>query len=517
MIYRLAPWVAAAILALIVAAQAQFPGYTPVNSVQIGHGAAQPPGWDFVLGTMASQNANSVAITGGAISGMADPTAAQAVATKHYVDTSAAGLFPHAAVRLVTAAALPANVYNNGAAGVGATLTASGNGALSVDGVAVATNDRVLVKNEAAQVNNGIYGVTNTGSAGAAYVLTRSADANTIGNGANAISAGTYVFATAGATLINTAWVQASSLTALGTSPLTWNLFAAGGVSSLNNATGPLTLQGGPGIIVTTAAPNITITNTLPYYLANLTMSNDVTNPNTVIDITSGAATDSTNAVFMLPAALTKTTNLGCSPAPACQGWVAGSGNAAMGNLLTIGPSTWYHVCLANNAGTADYYFDTAANCSHRPAAITDPLYRRIGSFKTDSSSHIRAFVQTGDYFYQPATTVTGNNSGQAWALTATDAPSGVVLISMVQGLITSLAANTNIELDAAPGGAAVQFSVIRLAINNSSATANVVRNPPALVPTNTATQIYLQAQFSGTGTWTVENIGYIDRRGRDG
>src|SRR5215510_14668957 len=109
MIYRLAPWIVAALLALAVAAQAQFPGYPPVNSVQIGHGAAQPPGWDFVLGSMASQNANNVAITGGAIGGMADPTTAQAVATKHYVDTSAAGLFPHAAVRLVTAAALPAN------------------------------------------------------------------------------------------------------------------------------------------------------------------------------------------------------------------------------------------------------------------------------------------------------------------------------------------------------------------------------------------------------------------------
>src|SRR5215472_16856387 len=200
MIYRLAPWIAAAILALIVAAQAQFPGYPAQNAVQIGHGAAQPPGWDMILGTMAPQNANSVAITGGTIGGIPDPTAAQSVATKHYVDQQAAGLSPHTAVRLATIAALPANVYNNGAAGVGATLTASGNGALSVDSVAVATNDRVLIKNEAAQVNNGIYVVTNTGSAGAAYVLTRATDANTIGTGAQALSAGTYVFTTAGTT-----------------------------------------------------------------------------------------------------------------------------------------------------------------------------------------------------------------------------------------------------------------------------------------------------------------------------
>ena len=100
-----------ALIALTLAipgAQAQFPGYPPVNAVQIGHGSAQPPGWDFILGSIASQDANSVAITGGAIGGIPNPVNAQDVATKNYVDTAAAGLFPHAAVRLATAAALPA-------------------------------------------------------------------------------------------------------------------------------------------------------------------------------------------------------------------------------------------------------------------------------------------------------------------------------------------------------------------------------------------------------------------------
>lgn len=51
--------------------------------------------------------------------------------------------------------------------------------ALVIDGVAVAANDRVLVKNQTATAQNGIYIVTNAGSASVAWVLTRAADANT--------------------------------------------------------------------------------------------------------------------------------------------------------------------------------------------------------------------------------------------------------------------------------------------------------------------------------------------------
>src|SRR5262249_18352603 len=86
----------------------------------------------------------------------------------------------HADVRLATATVLPTNTYNNGSGGVGATLTGTANGALTVDGVAVAASDRILVKNEATQSKNGIYTVSNIGSAGAPYVLTRATDANSI-------------------------------------------------------------------------------------------------------------------------------------------------------------------------------------------------------------------------------------------------------------------------------------------------------------------------------------------------
>jgi hypothetical protein len=83
-------------------------------------------------------------------------------------------------VLAATTAALPSNTYANGTAGVGATLTATANGALPAqDGVTLANGARLLVKNEASAAHNGLYVVTQLGGSGAPYILTRATDANT--------------------------------------------------------------------------------------------------------------------------------------------------------------------------------------------------------------------------------------------------------------------------------------------------------------------------------------------------
>lgn len=81
-------------------------------------------------------------------------------------------------VRLATNAALPTCTYANGSGGVGATLTASSNGALSIDSTSVAAGNRILVKNQSTGTQNGIYTVTNAGGVSAAWVLTRATDAD---------------------------------------------------------------------------------------------------------------------------------------------------------------------------------------------------------------------------------------------------------------------------------------------------------------------------------------------------
>ena len=88
------------------------------------------------------------------------------------------------AVKVSTTAALPGTpTYNNGTAGVGATLTRSSNGTTgTIDGVTAANlmvGDYILVKNQAAQLQNGVYSVTQQGSASLPYILTRVAEADT--------------------------------------------------------------------------------------------------------------------------------------------------------------------------------------------------------------------------------------------------------------------------------------------------------------------------------------------------
>lgn len=125
-------------------------------------------------------------------------------ATKAYVDAVAQGLAIKNASRLATAAALPAYTYNNGASGVGATLTASATGVLTVDGSAVALNDLIIVKNETGgnAPYNGIYLCTTAGAIGVAYILTRSTQMDT-----TAEFVGAFSFVTSGSTNMSTAWV----------------------------------------------------------------------------------------------------------------------------------------------------------------------------------------------------------------------------------------------------------------------------------------------------------------------
>jgi hypothetical protein len=64
----------------------------------------------------------------------------------------------------------------NGGTGIGAKLTATTNGLLYVDNIPAGVNYRVLVKDQANPVHNGIYKVTAVGSASATWELTRSSD-----------------------------------------------------------------------------------------------------------------------------------------------------------------------------------------------------------------------------------------------------------------------------------------------------------------------------------------------------
>ena len=103
------------------------------------------------LGTIATQDANNVSISGGSVTGLGDPSSTSDAATKNYVDQAVAGL----RTRTIAEAATTANVD----------LTADLQNGDTIDGVTLVTGDRVLVKDQTTASQNGLYIVVASGTA----------------------------------------------------------------------------------------------------------------------------------------------------------------------------------------------------------------------------------------------------------------------------------------------------------------------------------------------------------------
>jgi hypothetical protein len=105
------------------------------------------------------------------------------VATKQYVDTLvSSGITYHTPVKyeVPNSTGNLNATYNNGTAGVGATLTNAGTlAAFAPDGPTASPGDRILIYNQTNQFENGVYTVTTVGDGSTPWVLTRATDADT--------------------------------------------------------------------------------------------------------------------------------------------------------------------------------------------------------------------------------------------------------------------------------------------------------------------------------------------------
>lgn len=166
----------------------------------------------------------------------ADPTAALGAVTKQYVDNYVQGLSTKAECRARTTTSL-ISIVNIAGSGPTKTLTRNANGAIAddasyFDGISLVLNDRVLVMVPDNNLNNGIYYVSDAGSAGTPWVLTRSPDFNQSAD----INTGAYTFIQDGDTYATTGWVLSTSGTiVLETTGLTFVQFSQVGVIEGNN------------------------------------------------------------------------------------------------------------------------------------------------------------------------------------------------------------------------------------------------------------------------------------------
>ena len=170
----------------------------------------------------------TVDVSGAKITTVGTPSQSTDAATKGYVDGVVNGLDVKKSVDFASTANV-AGTYNNGAG----TITAGSNGALSMDGGSPAIGQRVLLKDQTDSVQNGIYSVTTAGNAGAAYVLTRSTDADA----ASEISGGAFFFVEQGSANADNGYVTTHNGTpTIGTDDITFEQFSGAGQISAGSA-----------------------------------------------------------------------------------------------------------------------------------------------------------------------------------------------------------------------------------------------------------------------------------------
>jgi hypothetical protein len=141
---------------------------------------------------------------------LADPSAATDAANKQYVDNVARGLAWKAPVRAASTATVP--------------IATPGS---SLDGVSLAANDRVLLKNQATAAENGLYVWTASGSP-----LTRAADADAGGE----LTPGTAVSVTEGTVNADKVFIIISDAAiTVGATTQTWGQLGGAGSYSAGN------------------------------------------------------------------------------------------------------------------------------------------------------------------------------------------------------------------------------------------------------------------------------------------
>jgi len=495
-------------------------------------------------------NSGNVTIEGKLTVG-AEPTADLDVATKGYVDNSvAAALLYHDAVRLKPVGNL-ASTYDNGSSGVGATLTNNTTqAALTVDGVAVDNDDRILVSEQAAGAQNGVYVVTDKGSASTNWILTRSADTNSYApSSPTALSRGDAFFIRLGDTDAGQAYVctVVGEIT-FGTTAITFSLFSATpqytGTGNINVAGQVISLtgtidetNGGTGISSFTAGEILYASGTTT--LAQLA-GNTTTTVKYLTQTGTGSASAAPTWTALAASATTDTTNAsnissGTLPSARVSGsytGITGVGTLTAGtwNASVIGAAyggtglssyTVGDIVYATGTTTIGKLADIAAgNVLLSGGVGVEPQYGKValtthvsgvlpvangGTGQTTASGAINALTpsQTGN----SGNYLTTNGSVVSWA--AVPSPNNGTLTMAVSG--TGLSGSASFTADQA---GASSFTVTSNATSANTASAIVARDGSGNFSAGTVTAALTGNASTAATLQTARTIGGVSFNG---
>jgi hypothetical protein len=357
---------------------------------------------DGVTSNIQTQLDSKLNLSGGTMTGALTlsgaPTADNHATTKIYVDELiAAGIHYHDPVRVESpdsAGSLTAT-YDNGTSGVGATLTNNGTqAALVIDDVTLNTNDRVLIYNQTNAFENGIYTVTNTGSASTNWVLTRATDADSYGVDNQSLSEGTSIFVLEGTD--GSGEVYACTTTGTITFGTTAINFSQIGKSAVITGNGGITVTGNQvganvdATVQTTAANSVTSTSSRTYAV-QVDAGNDL-----VVNVPWVDTDTNTDTTYTAGTGLT----LSGTQFSVTDNYVLNTGDAIAGQL-SITDSVWPPLSVTRDAGavTTGNYGALKLNTSTTgtPAAglgsyaafYVDDVIKGAVGFENDGSFHV--------------------------------------------------------------------------------------------------------------------------------
>lgn len=299
--------------------------------------------------------------------------------------------------------------------------------------------------------------------------------------------------------------------------------FACNGAKVLDVATtglavtGALSASGNATVTGSVTAGSLAGTAATPRrgYIDGCILSNNLADATNDIDIAAGVCRDSTNAVDIIVAAMTKRLD---------GDWAAGTNQGMRYSGAAIANTT-YHIYAAMKAdGTQDFYADPSATAAtalaHLQAETGGASYayvRRIGAILREGGT-IVPFAQRGDYFLRKtlASTIVAGNPGTSAVTRTMAVPTGIKVFGdfilnvyntagggVCYGLLT--------DLDAADDAPSATLTQAYGSSNNLSGSA------PVQVWTNTSGQIRSRISFSDVNTGLrIIDRGWTDLRGKD-